>query len=82
MKLDLTLEDGTRLTIREWPKGHRLFSCGDLHMSFDPPVTAGENPAILLKLEHNRCHILAVEAFDNDQAALAWFMEERRRLAN
>lgn len=63
---------------REWPVGHRLFTHGDLHLSFDPPC-GQKGPAVLMTLEGNIATILAVKAFDNDADALAWFAGECKK---
>lgn len=69
------------MEIREWPAGHRLFSEGGFHLAFDPP-TDEEMPALLLKIEGETVIVLRVKMFDNDEAALAWFAEERKKRSN
>lgn len=67
------------MKIREWPPGHRLFSEGGFCLSFDPPEDAGENPAIFCSINDKIVTVMAVAAFATDEAALAWFAEQRKR---
>lgn len=69
------------MKIREWPLGHRLFSEGGFHLSFDPPEEAGENPAVFCSIDpgHDVLTVIAVAAFKDDEAALAWFAEQRKK---
>lgn len=70
------------IEVREWPKGHRLFSDGDFHLSFDPPVEGGEMPAIFMKIRPpDVVEILAVGVFKSDADALDWFRSESNRCA-
>jgi len=68
---------------REWPPGHRLFSEGEFHLSFDPPH-GKEQPAMLLKVDERRntVTVYAAEVFTNDEDALAWFEQQRKRYAS
>lgn len=67
------------MKIREWPAGHRLFSEGGFHMSFDPPEEAGENPAIFCSIDDETVTVIKVAAFKTDAAALAWFAQMRKK---
>lgn len=71
------------MKIREWPKGHRLFSEGGFHMSFDPPDDEDE-PAIVLKEDEKTGirTVYAIATFKTDEAALKWFAEQRKKFAH
>ena len=68
--------------VRDWPRGHRLFSEGDLHLAFDPPEPGDDNPAILLKIDEHTVTVLRVRVFRDDESALAWFAEQRKHYAH
>lgn len=70
--------------VREWPVGHRLFSEGGLHLAFDPPEGGDDGPAILLKIDEARevITVMRVAVFRDDDSALAWFAEQRKRYSH
>jgi hypothetical protein len=68
---------------REWPAGHRLFTEGGFHLCFDPP-NGKRMPAIVLTVDEKTetVTVLAVSIFNNDEAALDWFEQQRKKFAN
>jgi hypothetical protein len=70
------------MIIREWPKGHRLFTEGDFHMSFDPPEEEGKNPAIVMKINGNTATVYAMAVFATDEEALKWFAKQRKKYSH
>jgi hypothetical protein len=70
------------MKIREWPKGHRLFTEGDFHMSFDPPEEEGKNPAVVLKSDGEKVTVYAVAMFATDEEALRWFAKQRKKYSH
>lgn len=71
---------------REWPaKGQQLYSMSDepeaIHMSFIP-TPGKQDPAVLMRInwEEGRVTILDVKPFKREKDAIAWYLEEKRKL--
>lgn len=72
------------MKVTEWPAGHRLFSEGGFHLAFDPPEEGDDGPAILLQFDEVRdvVIVMRVGVFRDDETALAWFAEQRKKYAH